>query len=264
MVVAACGDEGCLRPVPRLLLEAQDAAVERRSPARDRRPSGGRGRCRRADRCVTAEPSVRLGRSLAARGSPSARPAANHTVNASQWMPITSVCTPIARTATNAAASHASRRQRPTRSATLQRTNATTPAMPASTPSSVYVDSPARISTPVRFATTPALPSPCPAGARARPGRRPADCASGSPSTGRPHRGTGRASSAPPRARSREATGARRTCSSSSARSSGRRRGRRRRRRRFRLRSRREGSDAARSRARRARARAPRTPRGCA
>jgi hypothetical protein len=48
--------------------------------------------------------------------------------------------------------------------ARFQRTNASTPATPASTPSSVYVDSPARISTPVRLATTPALPEAVPLG----------------------------------------------------------------------------------------------------
>ena len=87
-------------------------------------------------------------------------PAATHTVNAIQWIPMTSVCSPMASTVANAAASQASRRHRPASTAMLQKTNASAPATPASTPSSVYVDSPARISTPVRFATTPALPSP--------------------------------------------------------------------------------------------------------
>ena len=94
-----------------------------------------------------------------ARGRPPPR-----RVNASQWMPITSVWSPSRSTAAKAAKSHASRRHKPARIAMLQRTNASTPATPASTPSSVYVDSPALISTPVRFATTPAFPSPWPCG----------------------------------------------------------------------------------------------------
>ena len=52
----------------------------------------------------------------------------------------------------------------PRSSMTFQSRNAASPATPASTPSSVYVDSPALISTPVRLATTPAFPSPYPCG----------------------------------------------------------------------------------------------------
>jgi hypothetical protein len=49
----------------------------------------------------------------------------------------------------------------------FQAMNASTPSNPSSTPSSVYVDSPALISRPVRFAVTPALPTPKPYGCSA-------------------------------------------------------------------------------------------------
>ena len=94
------------------------------------------------------------------RGSPSASPAATHTVNAIQWIPITSVWSPSTATAATDAASHCDRGTRATKRATSYPTNATKPSSPASTPSSVYVDSPAFGVSPVRDAETPALPSP--------------------------------------------------------------------------------------------------------
>ena len=54
----------------------------------------------------------------------------------------------------------ARRRSTTPTSATFQAMNASMPSRPSSTPSSVYVDSPALISRPVRFAVTPALPTP--------------------------------------------------------------------------------------------------------
>ena len=94
----------------------------------------------------------------------SAAPARANTTTDSQWMPITSVCSASTATATTDAASHCERGTRATKSATSQPTKAATPSSPASTPSSVYVDSPAFGVTPVRDAETPALPSPYPHG----------------------------------------------------------------------------------------------------
>ena len=67
-------------------------------------------------------------------GEPEADPAATQTVNAIQWIPITSVCRPMTSTVASAAASHAFRRHSPVKRATFHRTNASMPAIPASTP----------------------------------------------------------------------------------------------------------------------------------
>ena len=65
-------------------------------------------------------------------------------------MPITSVCRPSTATAAREAASHGERRRIATNSATSQPAKAASPSRPVSTPSSVYVDSPAFGVTPVR------------------------------------------------------------------------------------------------------------------
>ena len=135
VVVAACGDERRLRAGAGLLLEAEDAAVEADRPLeiRDLQMDVAD-----VDAGIDAHPgnrSVHVQLRSAAREI-RAKPAANHTVKASQWMPITSVCTPSARTAANAAASQSFTTPQPG-DRQAQRTNPTTPAMPASTPSSV-------------------------------------------------------------------------------------------------------------------------------
>ena len=95
-----------------------------------------------------------------APGLPTTDPASAQATTAIQGTPITSVWIPITSTAANAAASHGYRRATTASNASDHPTNTSPPSSPVSTPSSVYVDSPACGWTFVRSAVTPAFPRP--------------------------------------------------------------------------------------------------------
>src|SRR5438105_11585711 len=87
-------------------------------------------------------------------------PPSAHNTYASHGTPITSVCSASANTATSAPPSQAVHGTTSRSSASDHAMKSSAPAIPASIPSSVYVDSPASIGTPVRAAVEPALPTP--------------------------------------------------------------------------------------------------------